>query len=145
MKAIRFGAALLTIALFSTQLQAQKKNITSKELPKKTQSFISSNFKSKISYAEAETKISGKEYDVVLADGTKLEFSTSGDWTEIENKATGVPEKLLPAKIATYIKKNYKGIVVEKIEKERYGFSVDLANDIDLEFNKNGDFIRIDY
>ncbi|WP_369695841.1 PepSY-like domain-containing protein [uncultured Duncaniella sp.] len=49
----------------------------------------------------------------------------------------------MPA-IATYVKQNHKGSRIIGIEKKRNGYEIELSNDLDLEFDKQGNFIRFD-
>ena len=55
-----------------------------------------------------------------------------------------VPADLIPASIAEYVKTHFPGTQIVKIDKERRGYEVELSNDLDLQFNKNGKFIGID-
>lgn len=55
-----------------------------------------------------------------------------------------VPAKLIPANIANYVNKNFKGATIVKIDKEHYGYEVELSNGLDLKFNCNGSFMMID-
>ena len=59
-----------------------------------------------------------------------------------ETKA--VPASLVPAAIANYVKGNFPGTFIEKIDKERYGYEIELSNDLDLKFDKKGNLKRID-
>jgi hypothetical protein len=40
---------------------------------------------------------------------------------------------------------NYNKLIIEKIKREHHHFEVELTNDIELKFNKKGEFKRIDY
>jgi len=50
----------------------------------------------------------------------------------------------VPATIAEYVKTNFPGTQIVKIDKERRGYEVELSNDIDLHFNSNGKLLYID-
>ena len=42
------------------------------------------------------------------------------------------------------MKTHFAGATVVKIDKEYYGYDVELSNDLDLKFNAQGQFMRID-
>ena len=88
--------------------------------------------------------ISDNDYTVVLDDGTKIEFDGSGKWESIKNREGNMPAGVVPAKIATYISTNYPSTKVEKIERKRYGYEVELTSDLDLRFSTEGRFMGID-
>ena len=83
-------------------------------------------------------------YDVYLADGTTLEFDRKGEWTDVQNRVSGVPDSVVPEKILTYVTTNYSNAFIVDIERERQ-YNVELNTDLDLDFSLDGDFIRIDY
>lgn len=86
-----------------------------------------------------------KSYDVVLQNGTKLEFDKKGNLTEIDCKQGKVPAKLIPQAIRNYLKKNYPAQAVKKIEMSKNEYEVELANGLDLTFNKHFQLIDIDW
>ena len=85
-----------------------------------------------------------KSYDVVLQNGTKLEFDKKGNLTEIDCKQGSVPAKLVPQPIASYVQTNYPGQSVKKIEIDRNEHEVELTNGLDITFNKHFKVIDID-
>jgi len=127
-------------------VSAQHSIISSKELPANTQKFISRNFANhQIAHAQKESKVGiVHEYEVTLNDGTQLEFYRDGSWKEMKNKQNGIALNLVPKKISSYIQQKFPKTFVTKIERERYAYKVDLSNGLDLEFNSDGDFKRID-
>ena len=60
-------------------------------------------------------------------------------WDKIESPvARPVPQQLIPAPIASHIQANFPGTVVTKIDKERNGYEIELANGMELKYNKQG-------
>lgn len=113
-------------------------------MPANVKSFLAKYYpKATVAKYEAKNTVVGKKYEVKLNNGAEIDFDKNGNWEEISDKQ-GVPSALIPASINAYIAKNYKGIKVESIDKESNKIKVDLMNDIDLEFDKNGKFLRID-
>ena len=128
--------------LYASDVYTQDANL----LPEDSRAFISQNFGSE--------KISGikidkdwgfvKDYTVSLSDSTKLEFYRDGDWKSIENKALGVPSKLLPQPMSEYIAKKYPNAKVLELKKKHYGFKVELSSSVELRFDKSGTFLGLD-
>lgn len=121
------------------------KPINVNELPAKAQTLLSKHFKGqKVMLATIESGVVSRSYDVVLRNGTKLEFDKQGNLTEIDCKQGIVPSQLIPQPIKNYLKKNYRGEAVRKIELNKKEYEVELTNGIDLTFNKHFQLIDID-
>ncbi|MBW0030106.1 PepSY-like domain-containing protein [Prevotella copri] len=121
------------------------KPISVNTLPAKAQALLSQHFNGqKVMLATIETGVINKSYDVVLQNGTKLEFDKKGNLTEIDCKQGKVPAKLIPQAIRNYLKKNYPAQAVKKIEMNKNEYEVELANGLDLTFNKHFQLIDID-
>lgn len=121
------------------------KPINVNELPAKAQTLLSKHFKGqKVMLATIESGVVSRSYDVVLRNGTKLEFDKKGNLTEIDCKQGIVPSQLIPQPIKNYLKVNYRGETVRKIELNKKEYEVELANGIDLTFNKHFQLIDID-
>ena len=121
------------------------KPISVKELPAKAQTLLSQHFNGqKVMLVTIESGIVSRSYDIVLQNGTKLEFDKKGNLTEIDCKRGAVPAKLIPQAIQNYLKDNYPGQSVKKIEMNKNEYEVELANGLDLTFNKHFRLIDID-
>ncbi len=121
------------------------KPINVNELPAKAQTLLSKHFKGqKVMLATIESGVVSRSYDVVLRNDTKLEFDKKGNLTEIDCKQGIVPSQLIPQPIKNYLKENYRGEAVRKIELNKKEYEVELANGIDLTFNKHFQLIDID-
>ena len=121
------------------------KPIQVKELPVKAQTVLTQHFTNqKVVLATIESGIIDKSYDVVLQNGTKLEFDKKGNVTEIDCKQGAVPEKLIPQAIYTYLQENQPGQTVRKIEFNKNEYEVELSNGLDITFNKHFQVIDID-
>ncbi len=46
--------------------------------------------------------------------------------------------------IAAYVQTNFPGPVIVKIDKELFGYEIELLNDLELKFDKNGRLVNID-
>ena len=121
------------------------KPINVNELPAKAQTLLTKHFNGqKVMLATIESGVVSRSYDVVLRNGTKLEFDKKGNLTEIDCKQGIVPSQLIPQPIKNYLKENYRGEAVRKIELNKKEYEVELTNGIDLTFNKHFQLIDID-
>ena len=121
------------------------KPIAVNALPVKARTLLSNHFNNqKVMLATIETGVINKSYDVVLQNGTKLEFDKKGNLTEIDCKQATVPDQLIPKAIRNYLKENYPAQAVKKIEMNKNEYEVELANGLDLTFNKHFQVIDID-
>ena len=121
------------------------KPIAINALPIKAQTLLNNHFNNqKVILATIESGIINKSYDVVLQNGTKLEFDKKGNLTEIDCKQGIVPALLIPQAIKNYLKDNYAGQSVKKIEINKNEYEVELTNGLDLTFNKHFQLIDID-
>lgn len=121
------------------------KPIAVNALPVKAQSLLNNDFKNlKVMLATIESGVVKKSYDVVLENGTKIEFDKKGNITEIDCKKAVVPARFIPQPIKNYLKANYPGQAVKKIEINKNEYEIELANGLDLTFNKHFKLIDID-
>ena len=121
------------------------KSITVNALPAKAQTLLNNHFNGqKVMLATIESGVVSRSYDVVLQNGTKLEFDKKGNLTEIDSKQGIVPVQLIPQAIKNYLKDNYAGQSVKKIEMNKNEYEVELTNGLDLTFNKHFQLIDID-
>lgn len=99
----------------------------------------------KISYIKIDKEwFSETTYEVVLTDGTEVEFDSKGQWKEVDGKRKAVPEAYIPTSIRAYLKKEFPGRVVTKIDRDRRDYEVELDNGLDLVFDLKGNFLRLD-
>ena len=143
-KLITILCVLLSICTYAKA--DNDKVIPFNNLPASAQQFISTHFaKSNISQVMEESdKNNIKEYKVYFNDGCKVEFNNTGEWESIEANKSFVPEKAINPQIKGYINKTYPQFKVVSIEKERKGYDVKLQNGLELKFDSNGNFIKLD-
>ena len=121
------------------------RQVPQEKLPAAAKSFIQKNFSgTSIVYVEEDVEFMKKSYEVRLNDGTKVEFDGNGVWDKVDCKRKAVPSAAVPASIAKYVKANFPGKSIVKIDKNRRGYEVELSNDVDLRFTKNGQFAGYD-
>ena len=138
-------SAFAIAALAVTPTMAEDVAITAQQLPKEAQTFLTVNFaKNKVVVAMHDRDITDNDYSVRLDDGTKIEFTATGKWESVKNHNGKIPVGVIPAEIQKYITEHYPSLGVEKIEHKRYGYEVELTNDLDMKFSLNGKFIGLD-
>ena len=138
-------SALAIATLAVTPTMAEDVAITAQQLPKEAQTFLTVNFaKSKVVVAMHDRDITDNDYSVRLDDGTKIEFASSGKWESVKNPAAKIPASIIPQGIQDYVKQNFPQSGIVKIERKRYGYEIELANDLDIKFNAQGQFIGYD-
>ena len=121
------------------------KPISVNALPAKAQTLLSQHFNGqKVMLATIESGVVSRSYDVVLQNGTKLEFDKKGNLTEIDCNQATVPDQLIPQAIRNYLMENYPAQAVKKLEMNKNEYEVELANGLDLTFNKHFQLIDID-
>ena len=98
----------------------------------------------KVMLATIELGVVSRNYDVVLQNGTKLEFDKKGNLTEIDCKRGIVPALLIPQAIKNYLKANYPRQTVKKLEIKKNEYEVELANGLDLTFNNRFQLVDMD-
>jgi hypothetical protein len=122
------------------------KPVTPEQLPAPIKTFLQQNFPGQtISFAKKDLEGFGYQYDVVLADGTQIDFDTDDVWDKVAcTLANPVPTALIPAPIVAHIQANFPDAMITKIDKEHYGYEVELANGLELKFNKQGVLTEMD-
>ena len=142
---MRFLCLALALTLFSVSLSARDEIISEQQLPAAAKTFVKQYFKNRtVSLAKKDVDLGSTSFDVVLNSGTKIEFNAKGEWKEVDCAPAAVPAALIPAAIAKYVKANYANLKIVKIERDAAGYDIELSNDVDLKFDKQGNFVRID-
>lgn len=126
-------------------VSADERPIDIGQMPKIAINFIKSNFADvAILYANVERDVLETDYEVGLADGTRIDFDAKGEWKEISNKKVGVPSTILPTKITEYIKANYPDANYINIERNSRKYEVKLTNGLEMLFTPDGRLIGFD-
>ena len=140
---------LIALGIFAFMMMltaCSDKPVLPAELPATITSFVQQNFPGQtISFAKKDLELTGWQYDVVLADGTQIDFDTDQMWDKIQATLTNpVPTALIPAPIVTHIQTQFPQAMILKIDKERYGYEIELANGLELKFNEMGALMEVD-
>lgn len=118
--------------------------ITREQLPAMAQQFLHDYFPSaEVTAAHEDGDIVQREYDVMLDDGTHIEFAADGRWLEIESREA-LPRGIVPPSIVTYTAKHYPSLTIRRIERSRREWEVSLSNGVEIRFNRRFSVISID-
>jgi len=140
-----FVAALMCMLMYPVVSCADDKPIPVDKLPKAAQEFVKNYFPElTIIYAEKDKEVGGTKYGARLSDGTEVEFNKKGQWIKVDRRLEKVPAALIPQVIADFVKATFPQSGITMIEKERKGYEVELTNDLDLKFSKDGRLLEMD-
>ena len=144
----RTGIILIGFALMANMACADNDKVTNNinELPQVSRTFLSNYFNgNKVSHIKIDKDLFLVDsYDVILTDGTSVEFNRDGEWKEVKSFQQNIPDTLIPAEIRQYVSQNYPSQKIMTVERGKRKVSVDLANGLELEFDLNGNLIDID-
>lgn len=137
-----FGLLFLPL-LTSAQ---KEKRINLQDLPEQAQSFIKNNLnKAKAQQVWKETENALEvAYKVTFQDRLKVKFDKLGNWKEVNGNRKPIPTEFIPDKILRYVRQSFPHNEVVKIEKEKRSYEVEISNGLELEFDKKGNFVKID-
>lgn len=143
MKHIMVLLTSLTIALTACAGNTQIGSFG--DLPEPAQTFVKTHFaEENISLVLVENDGLHKEYQVSLNDQTKLEFDSKGNLSEIEMFQKPIPAGILPQAIEQYLAANFPNAFAVEYAIDRRKQKVELNNKLDLEFDLQGKFLKID-
>lgn len=139
-------ALVALVSLVTLSLHAgSDRVIQSKQLPKAAQLFLAKHFAGRaVSFAKEDRDFSGTTYDVRLADGTEVEFTSTGEWKEVDGKHTALPLTFIPAQIVKTIQSQHAGDAIVHIERKRRGYQVELASGLEVLFNTRFQLVGYD-
>ena len=145
----RIGIILIGLALMTNMACADNDKVTNNinELPQVSRTFLNNYFDgNKVSHIKIDKDLFllVDSYDVILTDGTSVEFNRDGEWKEVKSFQQNIPDTLIPAEIRQYVSQNYPGQKIMTVERGKRKVSVDLANGLELKFDLNGNLIDID-
>ncbi len=137
---------LLTIASTFTAWAADEFTQDASKLPEAARTYISQHFPSaKIAGIKIDKDfIVVEDYEVMLSDGTELDFRPNGELKEVKNKSAGLPNSVVPENVIAYVSSNYAGQKIVCYECKVYGCEIKLSSGLEIKFDKNGKFLGID-
>lgn len=139
-KTFLIATACASLFLYSCE---KEEVVKAEDLPQTAKEFISNNFANETVTSVVKEE-SGKNvsYDVVLNNGTTLEFNKAGEPTDIESQ-TKLPDSVIPAGIQNYVRTNYATEVITAWELEGTNQDIELSNQLELRFDKDHNFVSL--
>ena len=114
-------------------------------LPDKVQSFIKTHFPDeKIAFSKEDRDFLKITYEIILTDGTKLEFRRNGEWKEIDRHLTRLPDGILPQEITDKVAELYPDAFIIAAEADDRDTEVKLSTRVELKFDNDMNIIDID-
>ena len=121
----------------------KEKVVQSDDLPANASGFITTHFPGKqILQVVKELDNLKTYYHVYLNNGTKLDFTRQGNIKKIEG-TEAIPDTVIPMLILNYVHTHYPTAFIRGWKLEDATQDIKLSADIELEFDKNGNFLRI--
>lgn len=114
-------------------------------LPQPAQVFVETYFtKADIAVILYERDGLHNEYEVRLNNGTKMEFDYKGNMEKVDCKTRPVPAGIVPTPIVQYVETNHPTMFITEYSTDRRKQSVELNTEMEIEFDKAGNFQRYD-
>ena len=133
----------MTLAAFFLVACDKEKVVQSDDLPANASGFVTTHYPGKqILQVVRELDNLKTYYHVYLNNGTKLDFSRKGDLREIEG-TEAIPDTAIPMLILDYVDTNYPSTFIRGWEIDDARQEITLSTDKELEFDKNGNFLRV--
>ena len=136
----KFIVLIVSSLMLSTMAWADDediKQVDPKTFPPITHSIISSYFPgTQIVEATKSKKKVRNSFNVVLDDGSELEFDKDGQWKRVYRGGNPIPRGMLNLKIANYLDTFHPDVPVVLMEKVGKGYyHLQLADDTELTFD----------
>lgn len=135
-----FAAALATLVTGCDK----EKVVSTDRLPTQAQAYITQHFPGyeilQVVKERDDLKIS---YDVNLDDGYNLDFDKEGRILGVEG-LNKLPDSVVPNNLLNYVREHYREHFIRDWKLDDRGQEIKLSNGVELQFDKNGNFRRID-
>jgi hypothetical protein len=113
-------------------------------LPAEIKNYLTTHYpEQSITKVDISIEDSSKTYEIKLANLTELEFNANKEIVDIIGK-TELPSSVVHEKIRTYVILNYPINFIVGWELDEGKQEVELNNSVDLEFDNDNNFLRVD-
>lgn len=138
---------LSVICVFAISFSGCEKQtiLNNKDIPEPIMSFIQEHFNGiDVEIASENREGLSVEYVVVLSGNIHLEFDEKYNIKEMEF-SRGLPDSVISDPILAYVQLNYPKNFIVSWERDKNRQYVELDNDVELVFSKDGEFIKVDF
>ena len=134
--------SLLVLVIVAVQFSFATDVITKdmNQLPLPARNFINRHFtKPEVAQIKIDKDLmESTKYEVLLVDGTEIDFDSKGNWEEVSaKKGQSVPASIIPGFAVVS-----EGVT--KVERDRKGYEVELSTGVSFKFDKKGKFLKAD-
>ena len=140
------GMLAMCALVFTFAACDDEKSISFGRLPDQAQTFIETYFGGVGVTSIIREKDDGRTtYDVLLDDGTDIEFNSQGEWTSLDSFFSPLPTGFLPPAIPAKVEELHPGATIHGVDKEVGGYQVEVLDGSvqwDMYFNSQGEFGR---
>ena len=142
----KYFAMILVVMMTTMSACADDERlITYEQLPAAAQAKVSEFFqRTDVSYCTEEREFFGNEFNVRLNSGWELKFDNDGELIKADAKKTALPAGLVPEPLQKYVSTTVPSAAISELKKDGRNIDVDLTNGLDLVFDLNYNFLRID-
>jgi hypothetical protein len=147
MKKIIYGALGIVFAMVAISCDDDDDKdqvLEQAELPEPARNFVELHFPQQtINYTARDED----DYRVTLDNGIAIEFNLDGSWDEVKGNGVEFPVSLiesLPESLLGYLSTNYSGIEIIRLEMDQGNYEIELSNRLELIFDIDGSFVRLD-
>lgn len=144
-KIILLFAIVVGVTLSSAAGSRISRNVD--DLPKAAQSTLKKFFNNvAVNRIKIENgNFGNKDYEVVLSNGTEIEFDRHGNVKEVDCGRAAVPAEMILKTVRDYVKENFKGRKIIKVEIDKHKYEVELSDGTELEFDRTGSFLKLSH
>lgn len=139
---------ILTLALaifLSASAFAQNGMTKLEQLPVTAQEFVKTYFSDyTIQYIFSDREFADIDYKIRFEDGTEIEFNAKGEWTDVSSKEKCIPTGFILTEITNYVDTYHKDMCITDIEREFNRITIELNDNLEIEFNSKGKFVSYD-
>ncbi len=136
----RFLVVLMSFFVLSTFVSCDRV-VSPDKLPNQAKQFIAAHFPG---VDVLSVRKDGFQYEAVLFDGTELEFRHNGQWIKVDCGMNPLSNCILPANTTNYLTTRSPMNFATHVKYEHKRYEVELNNELDLLFDKNGNFMGAD-
>ena len=133
---------IMSVVALTAFVSCSDKPVPADKLPAKAKTFLSTYFPG-IDIVSVIKEQDG-DYDVDLIDGTDVDFRSNGDWKKVDCGLNPLPAGILLPNTAKYLSAKFPMNFPTHVKYEHKRYEVEMDNDLDLVFDKNGGFMGAD-
>lgn len=140
-----FLVAFICMMTQSISAIAQDTFFPKEQLPQSIKNFVQELFPGQmIDYVNIDADSDDANYEICLNNGIELDFDMNEEWERVDCFNMSVPMQIIPTAIANYVNSHFAGEDIVKIDKESYGYEIELSNGLEIKFNQLGELLYID-